>query len=238
MSKIRIQCNASGTGVLTIEAPNTNTDRTITLPDEDITLGGGVDGIVSSANATAITIDSSERVLIESSSVNDPLRIRSPYPTGSYITYSLGANGATNGYVGSAEPLVNGSISDLALRANNALVLSSGGATERLKITSDGRGLSQFTAKAWLLMNGTGTPSVADSHNVSSITDNGTADYSANFSNTMTNGSFCVVGSAKGDTKVFTLVSQSTSYARCEIRQSTDGTKSDNSHVCLQVFGD
>jgi hypothetical protein len=33
MSKIKIQGNASGTGVLTIEAPNTNADRTITLPD-------------------------------------------------------------------------------------------------------------------------------------------------------------------------------------------------------------
>jgi len=39
MSKVKIKGNASGTGVLTIEAPNTNTDRTITLPDEDITLG-------------------------------------------------------------------------------------------------------------------------------------------------------------------------------------------------------
>ena len=62
MAKIKIQGNASGTGTLTLTAPNTNADRTITLPDEDITLGGGVDGIVSTANATAITIDSSENV--------------------------------------------------------------------------------------------------------------------------------------------------------------------------------
>ena len=60
MSKVKIQGNASGTGVVTLTAPNTNTDRTITLPDGDITLGGGVDGIVSTANATAITIDSNE----------------------------------------------------------------------------------------------------------------------------------------------------------------------------------
>ena len=39
MSKVKIQGNASGTGVITLEAPNTNTDRTITLPDGDITLG-------------------------------------------------------------------------------------------------------------------------------------------------------------------------------------------------------
>ena len=38
MSKVKIQGNASGTGVLTIEAPNTNTDRTISLPDSTGTL--------------------------------------------------------------------------------------------------------------------------------------------------------------------------------------------------------
>ena len=33
MAKIKLQGNASGTGVLTVTAPNTSTDRTITLPD-------------------------------------------------------------------------------------------------------------------------------------------------------------------------------------------------------------
>ena len=52
MSKVKIKGNASGTGVLTIEAPNTNTDRTITLPDEDITLGGGADTSLSNLSST------------------------------------------------------------------------------------------------------------------------------------------------------------------------------------------
>lgn len=33
MSKIRISPNASGTGTITLQAPNTNTDRTYNLPD-------------------------------------------------------------------------------------------------------------------------------------------------------------------------------------------------------------
>jgi len=40
MSKVKIQGNASGTGVVTLTAPNTNTDRTITLPDDTQTLIG------------------------------------------------------------------------------------------------------------------------------------------------------------------------------------------------------
>jgi hypothetical protein len=38
MSKVKIQGNASGTGVLTVTAPNTSTDRVITLPDATDTL--------------------------------------------------------------------------------------------------------------------------------------------------------------------------------------------------------
>ena len=64
MSKVKIQGNASGTGVLTVTAPNTNTDRTITLPDGDVTLGAATPSIDDNGNATAMTIDSSENVLI------------------------------------------------------------------------------------------------------------------------------------------------------------------------------
>jgi hypothetical protein len=38
MSKLKVSGNASGTGVITLEAPNTNTDRAITLPDAAGTL--------------------------------------------------------------------------------------------------------------------------------------------------------------------------------------------------------
>ena len=41
MAKVKIQGHASGTGVITLTAPNTDTDRTITLPDESITLSAG-----------------------------------------------------------------------------------------------------------------------------------------------------------------------------------------------------
>ena len=40
MAKVKIQGHASGTGVITVTAPNTSTDRTITLPDATDTLIG------------------------------------------------------------------------------------------------------------------------------------------------------------------------------------------------------
>jgi len=39
VSNVRIQGNASGTGTITLQAPNTNTDRTINLPDLSGNLG-------------------------------------------------------------------------------------------------------------------------------------------------------------------------------------------------------
>ena len=48
MSKVAIKGNASGTGTFTLEAPNSNTDRTLVLPDEAgtvITSGSYVAGI-------------------------------------------------------------------------------------------------------------------------------------------------------------------------------------------------
>jgi|8_EtaG_2_1085327.scaffolds.fasta_scaffold80476_1 hypothetical protein len=65
MSKVKIQGSASGNGILTIQAPTTSTDRTITLPDSTGTLATTADvpsSITDNGDATAITIDSSERV--------------------------------------------------------------------------------------------------------------------------------------------------------------------------------
>lgn len=43
----------------------------------------------------------------------------------------------------------------------------------------------QQACKAWVNFNGTGTVAIRGSYNVSSITDNGTADYTVNFTNSM-----------------------------------------------------
>ena len=50
MSKVAIQGNASGTGTLTIAAPNTNTDRTLTLPDS----AGTIDTLQRAGNVLQV----------------------------------------------------------------------------------------------------------------------------------------------------------------------------------------
>ena len=56
------------------------------------------------------------------------------------------------------------------------------------------------TAKAWVNFNGTGTVAIRASYNVSSITDNGTGDYTVNYTTAMTDSSYSVVSTAqRGD---------------------------------------
>ena len=50
------------------------------------------------------------------------------------------------------------------------------------------------SAKAWVNFNGTGTVSIRGSYNVSSITDNGTGDYTINFTTALPDGNYSLIG--------------------------------------------
>jgi len=59
MAKVKIQGNASGTGILTVTAPNTSTDRTITLPDSTgtlLTADGDGSSLTGVADATKLPL--------------------------------------------------------------------------------------------------------------------------------------------------------------------------------------
>lgn len=52
------------------------------------------------------------------------------------------------------------------------------------------------SAKAWVNFNGTGTVAIREGFNVASITDNGTGDYTANFTAALADANYCALGSA------------------------------------------
>ena len=66
MSKVKIQGHASGTGILTVTAPNTSTDRTITLPDATGTLATTADSV-----GGATGVDFNDNVKIRAGTGND-----------------------------------------------------------------------------------------------------------------------------------------------------------------------
>jgi hypothetical protein len=80
LSKIALSGNASGTGTLTIAAPNTNTDRTLTLPDNTGTIltnattagfpAGSVLQVVQATTGTDTTITATSYTDITNLSVS------------------------------------------------------------------------------------------------------------------------------------------------------------------------
>jgi hypothetical protein len=111
MSRITLSGNASGTGNFTLASPNSNTDRTLTLPD---------------ATGTVLTDQSTV--------------------SATQIAGALNASGSA--------PI--------------------------------------YACRAWVNFNGTGTVAIRASGNVSSITDNGTGDYTVNFTTAMQDANYAV----------------------------------------------
>ena len=69
-----------------------------------------------------------------------------------------------------------------------------GVSTERMRITSNGRGLSPFTVFAWASWSDTGTVNVGGSHNLSSISE-GTQNWGFYFANSAPSANYAAVAS-------------------------------------------
>ena len=72
-----------------------------------------------------------------------------------------------------------------------------------------------YAARAWVNFNGTGTVAIRASGNVTSITDNGTGDYTINFTTAMVDADYTAVfGSQYSSTTIAGLVCETTGTAR------------------------
>ena len=161
MSRITLSGNASGTGNFTLASPNSNTDRTLTLPD---------------ATGTVLTDQSTV--------------------SATQIAGALNASGSA--------PI--------------------------------------YACRAWVNFNGTGTVAIRASGNVSSITDNGTGDYTVNFTTAMPNANYSIVGSTSFGTTssggIFLEVSGSDNMLTTSARITTRGTTTlfDAAMVSVAIF--
>jgi hypothetical protein len=103
-------------------------------------------------------------------------------------------------------------------------------------------------AKAWVNFNGTGTPAIRSSFNVSSITDNGTGDYTVNFTTAMPNANYSVTGLSQFDqtnttlgSAVFLAIARfstalSTGSVRVINNVGNANTLFDGTTICVSVF--
>ena len=121
--------------------------------------------------------------------------------------------------------------------------------TNTIKNTDD---VEMYLAKAWVNFNGTGTVAIRAAGNVSSITDNGTGDYTVNFATALTDTNYAVATSSKqneanGVSDSYYLISgyhvqssySASSYRVVSLRQRYDVVSpqiADNESVQLAIF--
>ena len=97
--------------------------------------------------------------------------------------------------------------------------------------------------KSWVQFDGSSSPSIADSFNVSSITDNGTGDYDVNFSTNMSNANYSVVTGGNyldndSGGRVFAIV-RTLATTDYQVKIFGDGGGSlDSQRIFGAVFGD
>ena len=93
-----------------------------------------------------------------------------------------------------------------------------------------------YGCRAWVNFNGTGTVAIRDSGNVSSITDNGTGDYTVNFTVAMPDVNYCATFQAQaGGWKRFENGGETTSSVIVE-NYNTSNAKSDSAVCYVAIF--
>lgn len=93
------------------------------------------------------------------------------------------------------------------------------------------------SAWAYITVSG-GTPTVASSFNVSSVTDHGTGDFTINFTNALADANYAVVASTSHASLpgYVGVISRTTSGFRVDVRRASDNTQEDLS-FSVTVFG-
>jgi len=183
-------------------------------------------GTIASQNANAVTITGGTITGITDLTVAD----------GGTGASSITANSVILGNGASA---LSG---NLVAPSTSGNVLTSNGTTwtsvaASVGITTTTGSAPYFGARAFVNFDGTGTPAIRNSSNVSSITDNGTGDYTINFTTSMPDANYSAVGTAKDDgvgSYVPFITTQTTSSLR--IGTKSQSTTSDSAIVCIAVF--
>jgi hypothetical protein len=300
MSKIALSGNASGTGTLTIAAPNTNTDRTLTLPDAGGTIqvsGNPISGTTGSFSGTITgsqfdsatnisnytvpgTVASNQpRVLLLATTGVSGRVIsgvfRASRSTGSSTTRAheinvqLGINssGVTNNcnvnFFGRMPSSVNrlvtcsyGGSSWVGIEMGTdgtsiyptAYLFEGLVAVNEMQVvpTADVTSLAAYNnssgegylCRAWVNFNGGGTVAISGSGNVSSITDNGTGDYTVNFTTAMPDANYSAVGMSGDATNGSRVLHKYSSTSNGVRVQATNGagTLGDYVSISLAIF--
>jgi hypothetical protein len=208
----------------------------ITLGDDgnyfDITGTNAITSITAKTAGAIVTLQfDSTASLVDGSN----LKLAGNFQGAAESTITLRSDG-TNWFEVSRSPITSVSAATQAEMesASSTSVYSSPGRTQ----------YHPGVAKGWVIFNGTGTPAVIASHNVdSSITDNGTGDYTLSWTTDFSSADYCAVGMAQiTGGAIYTVgISGDASPAAGTIRVEVfahDNSQADVAKICIAAFGD
>tara|TARA_A100001201_G_scaffold56642_1_gene54935 strand:- start:45 stop:2120 length:2076 start_codon:yes stop_codon:yes gene_type:complete len=132
--------NIDSVGVITARSDISIADKIVHTGDTDTAIRfPGADQVSIETGGTQRLLIGSDGKLVHSTSAAETVDFGTSNSSGSYHKYDLGSSGATVGYIGAGSQIVSGSnVADFGIRGQANLVFSSGGDTERLRITSAG----------------------------------------------------------------------------------------------------
>jgi succinyl-CoA synthetase alpha subunit len=209
MSKIALSGNASGTGTLTIAAPNTNSDATINLP----TVTGGSFVVSNASGNVGIGTDSPVTKLhVEGTGAQEPIALFSSTnndvsirllggnvgnPDEVYIEFADRDDASNSFAIGmddDASKLFFGYGTLGTMSGHSQMALTSAGQLQTKVTGASTQVMDTYGCRAWVNFNGDTSPgTIRASGNVSSVTRSATGTYAINFSTAMPDANYATV---------------------------------------------
>jgi len=148
-----------------------------------------------------------------------------------FHAYGEANSGVFGARVGRA-PGTNGDLFVQNVGTGRVIISSSGGINLNGSLLAPQGAAPLFACRAWVNFNGTGTVAIRASGNVSSITDNGTGDYTVNFATAMQDANHSSVVSNSQSGSASTLQVESTTITGVRV----SGALADRSIVTVATF--
>jgi len=149
-------------------------------------------------------------------------------------TLTLGASGDT-------VTIPSGATIDASAGTATGFGVADGGVTVAKLSTSatEADNVKKRVAKAWVNFSGTGTPAIQEDFNFTSITDNGTGDYTLSFTANMSSANYVAVGTVCASSRgVVSITATAAGTVQVITREGHTGTITDYGETSVLVFGD
>ena len=131
-------------------------------------------------------------------------------------------------------------VADTLQAASTSTLVLKNGVADTPPTIQDSAGTEIGTfCRAWVNFNGTGTVAIRADFNVTDITDNGTGNYTVNFTNALPDTDYCVTTSGSNNTSAAERVVSPYAYTTSSVSISTNDNASalqDSEFVHVAIF--